>query len=655
MERPAKKAKLAKPADVPDKAAELFSGSDSSDDSGVDAAQGVSVEPTSGLKINADFAKRFEHNKKREERQRLEEKFKSNGKRALDDDLGDDDAEGSSTSESEDSVAELATEELDQEISATLEAIRKKDPRIYDSSTRFISEFEAETAEKGGEKKKEKPMYLQDYHRRNLLEGNADGEEDTAPPPTYQQEQDSLRRDVVGQMHAEPNEGSGSEDDGFLIKKKKSRHDDLQSMQASKNKKKIDVDISTADKDPETFLSNFMAARAWLPTDGSRFQPMNSDDSDEEARADEFEAAYNLRFEDPRTANEKLMSFGRDVGKYSVRRDEVTGRKKQREQEREKKAQLKQARQDERARLRKLKIEEVEERVKRIKEAAGLRGKDALDLGEWSKVLEEDWDDDRWEDEMNRRFGDKYYAEEEARDESDDEAEDRVNKKRKVKKPKWEDDIDIKDLVPEFDDEESNKANFTLSSDDEADGGAPIDAEDHDAAPVNKSMSKKDRQKEKSDQKRTARKERQKIEELVDHSLPLAHPTIMSTSTSKAPVTGFRYRETSPSSFGLTPRDILFAEDAQLNQYAGLKKMAAFRDPEKKSRDKKKLSKKARLRQWRKDTFGAEDGPRGEFGELLGRAGTDDVKDQGEADGSNGAAGSRKKRGKKRKAKAVEA
>jgi protein KRI1 len=59
----------------------------------------------------------------------------------------------------------------------------------------------------------------------------------------------------------------------------------------------------------------------------------------------------------------------------------------------------------------------------------------------------------------------------------------------------------------------------------------------------------------------------------------------------------------------LTARDILMAPDSSLNQFAGLKKMASFRDAEKKRKDKKHLGKKARLRQWRKETFGNEDGP----------------------------------------------
>ena len=45
-----------------------------------------------------------------------------------------------------------------------------------------------------------------------------------------------------------------------------------------------------------------------------------------------------------------------------------------------------------------------------------------------------------------------------------------------------------------------------------------------------------------------------------------------------------------------------------MNEFVGLKKLAAFRDPEKKRRDQKHLGKKARLRKWRQETFGDEEG-----------------------------------------------
>lgn len=71
---------------------------------------------------------------------------------------------------------------------------------------------------------------------------------------------------------------------------------------------------------------------------------------------------------------------------------------------------------------------------------------------------------------------------------------------------------------------------------------------------------------------------------------------------------GFRYRETTPEAYGLTPLDILTATDQDLNTFVGLKKLASFREPDKKKKDKKRYGKKKRLREWRKEVFGDEKG-----------------------------------------------
>ncbi|RMY67006.1 hypothetical protein D0862_15130, partial [Hortaea werneckii] len=659
--RPAKRAKLLSDNEA----------SSSEDEGGRKAGVALpsqSDETQNGFKINTEYAKRFEHNKKREERQRLEEKFGSGkgkgqngtGKSGASD---DEDEEDSEDEESEDDDAELATEQLDAEIMDTLQAIRRKDPRVYDNSVKFYREFDPET-EGAKKEKKEKPMYLQDYHRANLLAGAAEdeaGAEAEQPPRTFAQEQEDMRKELVGGMHAaakdEQKEDGGAagddeeEEDDFLVAKSKPQHDSLpatttassssdaaQQPKQNKRKRLTDSDIATAEKDPETYLSNFMAARAWLPSDGARWQAFDSDDSDDDRRADEFEEAYNMRFEDPSKSNEKLASFARDVGKYGVRREEKGGRAKARERERERKEAEKREREEEKARLRKLKIEEAEEKVNRIRDAAGLRGKD-VDLDQWKDIIEGDFDDAQWDQEMQRRFGDQYYAQdEEGGDGSDVEMEEVEGGggKKKAKKPKWDDDIDIHDLVPDFKDKDENP-NITLS-DDEAEGGAPLpadeeeaDSEDDDSsAPKKKKKTKKARQQEKADAKRAARKQRAQIEEMVDASLPLQHPSLSTGTNGKkggAPPTtgggggggGFRYRETSPTSFGLSARDILFADDKQLNDFAGLKKFHSFREEEKKARDRKKFSKKARLRSWRRETFGDVEEPKGGFERVLGQ------------------------------------
>ena len=531
-----------------------------------------------------------------------------------------------SESEDEDDDGVLASEALDAQIDATLKAILSKDPRVYDENATFYTDMGDEALGATVTKRsKEKPMFLSDYHRENLLAGPNEVDGDNEQPATYTQLQDDLRSTIVQEMHAAANGslahepggpgdvGSDSGDD-FLVRKP-------QSVEYVLNRappKHVELNVEAADQDPDTCLSNFMAARAWLPSAGPQFKPFESDDDDEDQRAEAFEEAYNMRFENPANANEKLMSHARDAAaKYSVRKETTNARKKARDAERAKKDLEKQEREEEKARLRKLQVADMEEKVRKIKEAAGLRGK-AMNQQDWSALLDEGWDDARWEAEMKKRFGDEYYADHE----SEPEICQNGHGKRKLRKPKWEDDIDIKDLVPDFDAaEELGNRHFSLAEEDG--GGSPISLGDRDTDEqdvmsnrhMKANQNRKDHMKrEREEERREARKERRMIEKMVEERLN-AEDTISGVGVKKSG--HFRYRETSPSAFGLTANDILMASDNQLNQYAGLKKMAAFRDIEKKRKDKKRLGKKARLREWRRETFGSEEGPQKTIAELL--------------------------------------
>ncbi|KPI44435.1 Protein kri1 [Cyphellophora attinorum] len=568
------------------------------------------------IKVNQDYAKKFEYNKKREEKARLEDKFgKSTGKRKRDSESAESSSEESS-SEDEDE-GELATAAKDAEIMATIKAIRSKDPRIYDSKATFYSQ--TDDAEQNGDikAKKEKPLHLRDYHRQNLLNGPSHAEEQVDAVMTYDQEQENLKQSVISEMHAAAEDSDVSED-GFLTAKDKPK----------RVTNEVELDVENADKDPETFLSNFMMSRAWAYPDTQRqLQPFESDDEEEDRKADEFEEAYNLRFEDPDKSNETLRSHARDTAaKYSVRRDETNPRQRKREAEKAAKEAEKQQVKEEKARLRKLRVDEVEEKIRKIKDAAGLHSKD-LQPEDWQRFVDEDWDDDKWEEEMQKRFGDDYYADDDAlvEEEGDDQA-----GRRKPKKPKFDDDLDIKDIIPDFEDDDE-RPEFSLS---EEDIPAP-----------------KKSKKTKQDKKADAKRDRRIAELLVDDQLQLDLDHALPKSTKNK--SAFRYRETSPKSFGLSATDILLADDSQLNQFAGLKKLAAFRDSERKRKDQKHLGKKARLRQWRKDVFGREEGIAVE--DLVPSknqitAGLDPEASDGEDDGVNIINGEKKKK-KRRKSK----
>ncbi|KAL6871857.1 KRI1-like family C-terminal domain-containing protein [Trichoderma novae-zelandiae] len=598
---------------------------DDSDSESDDAGAAIG---SSGFKVNEEYARRFEHNKKREEKQRLEEKLKK----------AEDDDDSSSTDETEDEDGFLATEDLDAQISATLQAIRNKDPRVYDKEVTFYQPDDEDAA--ATKEKKEKPVFLRDYQREKLLKGDIGGsDDDEEAPRTYQQEQDAIKQTLLSEINAAKPEQDSDEDDededGF-IKRKEPAQTDSNGVHPSRAKavKLSEVDVNNADRDPETFLSNFMAARAWVPDEGLRWEAFESDDGEDDNRAEEFEQAYNLRFEDPEKSNEVLKSYARDfAAARSVRREEKTGRKRQRELEREKKEAEKEQRREDKARLRKLKLEETEAKLRKIKQAAGAFGKELTDE-QWMKFLDDAWENDKWEDEMKKWFDEEYYAINEGNPASDDEdamdvdsEEDgsKKGKKKKPKKPKWDDDIDINDIIPDFEEKEA-KPKITLTDDEAQNGEEDEDDEDEGEEPAAKKLKSSDHKRARQESQKKAREERARLEALVDAKLHLTDHDVLRKQAQEAESSsgagGFRYRETSPQTFGLTARDILLApSDKVLNEFAGLKKLATFRDVEKKRKDRKLLGKKARLRQWRREVFGGEyenTGPTYGFERLLG-------------------------------------
>ncbi|KAL7795809.1 KRI1-like family C-terminal domain-containing protein [Trichoderma ceciliae] len=581
------------------------------DDSDSDSDDGGAAIGSSSFKVNEEYARRFEHNKKREEKHRLEEKLKREGE--------NDDS--SSSDEEEDEDGFLATEDLDAQISATLQAIRNKDPRVYDKETTFYNP-EDENDNALTKEKKEKPVFLRDYQREKILRGDVGGSDDEEEAPkTYQQEQDAIKKSLLSEINAAKGEEDSDEEDedededGF-IKRKEPAQTGPNGVHPSRAKavKLSEVDVTNANRDPETFLSNFMAARAWVPEEGLRWEAFESDDGEEDNRADEFEQAYNLRFENPEKSNEVLKSYARDfAAARSVRREEKSGRKRQRELEREKKEAEREQRREDKARLRKLKLEETEGKLRKIKQAAGAFGRELTDE-QWMKFLDEAWEDDKWEDEMKKWFDEDYYAINEANVASDDDAgmdidSSMKSSKKRPKKPKWDDDIDINDIIPDFE-EGVAKPNITLTDDEAQDDDDDDDDDDDgdggDEEPSAKKLKSSDHKRARQETQKKARQERSQLEALVDAKMHLTdHDVLKRGESSGAGL--FRYRETSPQAFGMTARDILLApSDKVLNEYAGLKKLATFRDVEKKRRDRKHLGKKARLRQWRRDVFGGE-------------------------------------------------
>lgn len=635
------------------------------------------VAPGEGFSINKDFARRFEHNHQRAEQHRLEEKDGKqstiNGRNGAPQESDGDEADDSST-EDEDDYGELATEGLDKEISATLAAIRKRDPKVYDKTVKFYTDVE-ETIDPASTRQKEKPMFLRDYHRETLLNGSAmdiDGEEE---PISYSEQQAELQNSIVRQMHEAAAEGAeeleDDREDAAELLKPKTKHlssatDEQEVPLPVKAAVSSNLDVAAANTDPEGFLSKFLESRAWIPSGGEAYFPLESDESADDQKAEDFEAAYNLRFEDPATANEKLRTHARDVAAaQSVRKDDTTTRKRARELRAEAKLLDKQERQNERRRLRKLKLGEMEQRLEQIGRAAGVR-RGALNPDDWAELLKPGWEGEDWEAQMRKHFDDEYYAGNSA-DEGEADETGIVKRSKKAKKPAWEDEIEIKDMVAPGDEEPENQGKLPSSSDE---GDPEASSEERHTAKTERSGKSKSKSKkaEHSTTKANARSQRRALETLVDAQLPITltldslsreqnqsasdpSPSYAAagavTPRAAAP---FRYRDGSPETFGLTAREILLAPDVDLNSYAGLKALGQWREPERKVRDRRKIGKKGRLRQWRKETFGDAagkgEGAVQETGREDGVGGGLAAGGAGEGEGEVGKKRKRKKKGR---------
>merc|ERR1711939_533424 len=460
--------------------------------------------------INENFAKKYEEKKRREELSQLQEKYGAD----YDPEDEDYESDESTVYSSEDSDAEFVTPEVDAAILKIIGKIRKGDQEIYSAEGKdFFQEEEERLAQiaaagtsnsskKAQKGKKEKAINLKDYQRKALLatggQGYSDEEGDNSVNAfrTPAQEEEDLRQETkaafLNAVNGEDpdDEGDGvdaqdllvrrdaqddSDDDedryrkflldnvgqdeldrALAIKRENEKAAKSSSGEVEGSGKKAKKAAAAAPAEDDDFLKNYILNRGWLDkkskhipsykeittapeasTSGtSGYTPSGTnainlldDDSEEEfEKAEEFETNYNFRFEEE--AGGEIQTHARDLT-TSIRRVDDS-RKKERESRAARKAEEKQQKMEELKRLKSLKKQEIMEKIDKIKEIAGeVEGFDysALDL-------EGEYDPDKHKNVMSKVFNEKYY----------DEAETDANGK-----PVWDDDIDIDDIVPDFD------------------------------------------------------------------------------------------------------------------------------------------------------------------------------------------------------------
>ncbi|GBL51440.1 hypothetical_protein [Candidozyma auris] len=496
------------------------------------------------------------------------------------------DDESSSTSEEEDEYGELLTENVESSIQKVLSMLKSDPKKLLDPNAKFFDENDEEVSKKS----KDKPLYLKDYHRQALLSGDykkdenefdtVDGEKPFVV--TEREERNRLLDDIKNAFDGEEAE----DDDEFLKKKEKSEA--AESDPAS--------ELPDPTKNAEGFLSAFLDRKAWVPKVNDKVIDLDKIDNDDEQEFDDavedFERAYNFRYEDPNSA--EIVSYARNQA--TVRRAKTNARKKERERKHAEKEKEKAEREKALQKKKTEKLNKVADRLKKIKDAVGDDvSNEAIEKVFGESLLNDDFDDADWDNKMAQVFDAQYYGAEITKQEWDED--DEIMGEFHAAKAADGGDAEYSDIVREDDEPE------TENGDVEAVG--------------EKKSSKKAKLKEKKEAKKQSRNIREEAAKIVEaNKLKILDEVEEERGRSKEKEEiKFKYREVSPETFGLSTREILLADDSDLNKFVSIKKFAPYRPKELALKDKRKFAKKKHLQQWRKDVFQSKEGPSRQPGE----------------------------------------
>lgn len=483
--------------------------------------------------------------------------------------------------EEEDDYGELLTEDVENGLNDVLKAIKTGDKRLFDSNVKFFNDDENE--EKSLEnKEKSKPIYLKDYHRQHLLDSTIEEEDkpvdyDEMPYALQQKEDKDI---LVKEIHKALNddEDNSDSDDDFLIKKENATEE--------VNKVVEPVDLPDPEKEGgEKFLEAFMANHAWLPNKGKDVKMDNEDDAEFDDAADKFESAYNFRYEDPKSM--EIISYARSQA--TMRREKMNSRKRDRLKKQEEKAEEKDEVNKEVKKKKQKKINLVMDRIKEIKEAVGGEISDEKIMKIFGdSLLKDDFDDAEWDAKMSQIFDDEYYAEED----------------QTMVKPEWDDGL------IEFDEGNKDIESDEDKTEEKETENQEVEVDDDDETEKSLNSKKSKKKADKYNKKQEHNKTKDVAERLVDtKTLDILDEVEEERGRNKEKSKyTFKYREVSPESFGLTYNEIFQANDKDLNELIGLKKLAPYRPHDKASKDTRKIKKSKNLREWRKRTFGKENG-----------------------------------------------
>lgn len=293
------------------------------------------------------------------------------------------------------------------------------------------------------------------------------------------------------------------------------------------------------------------------------------DDGDDQSlneldKADDFEAQYNFRFEQassnvPSGAELSNLSYARGLTMQTLRRKDES-RRERRLARKEKKELERQAKEEELRRLKNAKRQEMSEKLNQVKAILGsVQDSSAVDEATLLKLLEGDYDPDKFEELMNATYGDEFYEKPDTQWRSDQDVRESLK-----------DDEDIALLVNQDDDgglyDDSRPSD---NDDDNGDAGEEQDDLGEEADNVEEEYYDDD-EPETAPESEIERKLKNKM---MEELYKLDYEDIVAGMPTR-----FKYRTVEPNNYGLSTEEILFAKDSTLKQFVSLKKLAPYRE-----------------------------------------------------------------------------
>ncbi|XP_004486466.1 uncharacterized protein [Cicer arietinum] len=574
---------------------QLFDGSDSENDD------------ISKIEINEEYARRFEHNKRREDLHRFEELKK---KGAIDSPLLSEDDESDSES-SDDDYEENFNSRSEKEFFDALIKVKKKDPVLKQKDVKLFESDHSSDEEnsKSKDKKTKKAMYLKDVMAKHLIEEGPDfgdkeeeynekqkgitskgkkamsliqeeaGFVNKDGKKTYGDEQEELKRAF---LEAVEKEGLEDGEGDFLTLKEKTSEEKVDGDDKEFEEKLDEYFGGDAESNESSrFLRNYFRNKMWID---KNVENSNVGDEDlQEISEDEMEIErqeeYEHRFQE--NPGDRVLGHARKV-EGSVRK-KTNSRKEQRKSKEERMAIAQKEREEELKHLKNVKKQEIQEKVKKIMKTAGIDDDDIIPLS--VAELEEEFDPEEYDRMMKKAFDDKYYDAEDADPDfcSEDEED--------LEKPDFEKEDELLGLPKDWDAcgsdggflaarEKALKEKIENTSDDD-------------------DLMEKENETEKNPEEGSSRKRKRKTallekarQAMMDEYYKLDYEDTIGDLKTR-----FKYAKTKPNKFGITAPEILLMDDKELNQYISLKKLAPYQEEEWKLSKQKKYMLKTRAKE----------------------------------------------------------